>query len=104
MVHLSPVERVGLLPRASIAITILCFRTLIGIVSSLPALVTGDMTQILLSGCCWVGTVLVAACSIPISILGATVVMRTPSIVRVASMVMGISSRVRGKTRLLLSS
>ena len=75
MVHLSLVERAGLLPRASIAITILCFRALIGIVSSLPALVTGDMNQILLSGCCWVGTVLIATCSIPISILGATMVM-----------------------------
>ena len=75
MVHLSPVERVGLLPRASISIATLQLRTIISVVPSLPALVTGDMTQILFSGCCWVGTVLVAACSIPISILGATVVM-----------------------------
>ena len=75
MVHLTSGEGIGLLPRASIPIAILQLRTIVGVMPSLPALVTGDMTQILLSGCCWVGTVLVAACSIPISILGATVVM-----------------------------
>ena len=94
MVHLSLVERVGLLPRASIAITILYFRTLIGIVSSLPALETSNVTLVLLGGCGWVRAVLVAACFIPISILGATVVMRTTYIVGMASMVMNKSSRV----------
>ena len=44
MVHLSLVERVGLLSRASIAISILEFRALIGIVSSLPALETSNVT------------------------------------------------------------
>ena len=72
--------------------------------SSLPALVTGDMTQVLLSGCCWVGMVLVVVSSIPISILRATMVMWNSSIVRVAPMVMGVSSRVWGKTGLLLGS
>ena len=37
---------------------------------------------------------MIAACSIPVSILGAMVVVRTPSIVGVASMVMGKSSQV----------
>ena len=102
---MSSVERLGLLPRASISIAILQLRTIIGVVSSLPALVTGDMTQVLLSGCCWIGTVLVATCSISIPIFGATMVMRTSSIVSVSSMVVvGVSSRVRGKMRSLLSS
>src|SRR3989337_3088557 len=94
VVHLSPVERVWLFPRASIAISILRFRTLIGIVSSLPALETSNVTLILLDGCGWVRAVLIAACSIPVSILGATVVMRNSSIVSMASMVMCISSPV----------
>ena len=93
---MSPVERVGLLPSASIAISVLQFRTIIGIVPSLPTLETGNVTLILLGGCGSVRAVLIAACSIPISILGAIVVMGTSSIVSMASMVMGISSRVRG--------
>ena len=48
MVHLSLVERVWLLPRASIAISILSFSTFIGIMSSLLALVAGDVAQVLL--------------------------------------------------------
>ena len=104
VVHLSPVERVGLLPSASIAISVLQLRTIIGVVPSLPALETSNVTLILLGGCGWVRAVLIAACSIPVSILGATVVVRTPSIVGVTSMVMDKSSRVRGETRLLLSS
>ena len=52
-----------------------------------------------------VGTVLAAASSIPIAILGATMVVRTPSIVIVTSMgMLKRSSRIRGKTRLLLRS
>ena len=74
MVHLSLVERVGLLPRASIAISILSFRTFIGIMSSLLALVASNVTYILLGGRCWVGTVLAVASSITIPILGATMV------------------------------
>ena len=104
VVHLSPVERVGLLPSASIAISVLQFRTIIGIVPSLPALETGNVTLILLGGCGWIRAVLIAACSIPIPILWAIMIMRTSSIVSVASMDMGKSSRVRGETRLLLSS
>ena len=61
MVHLSFVKWIGLLPRAPITISVLRFRALGGIVSSLPALETGDMTQILLS---WSRTVLVAIASI----------------------------------------
>ena len=75
MVHLSFVERVRLLPRASIAISILCFRKLIDIVSSLPALETSNVTQILLGGCRGVGTALTVASSIPFTILRATMVM-----------------------------
>ena len=48
--------------------------------------------------------VLIIFCSITIPILGAIVVVRTPSIMGVASMVMGVSSRVRGETGSLLSS
>src|SRR4051812_18972712 len=44
VVHLSPVERVRLLSRASIAI--LAFRTFIGIMSGLGTLEIGDLTQI----------------------------------------------------------
>ena len=72
--------------------------------SSLLAFVASDVAQILLGGCSGVGMVLAAASSITISILGATMVIRTSSIVSVSSMVMGISSRVRGKMRLLLTS
>ncbi len=104
MIHLSPGERAGLLSRASIAITILCLRAVISVVSGLPALETSNLTQILLGERCSVRAVLIAACSIPVSILGATVIMRISYIVGMASMVMGISSRVRGKMRLLLSS
>ena len=97
---MSFVERVGLLPRASIAISILSFRTLISIMSSLLALVASDLAQISLSWGRWVGTVLSVASSIPITILGYTMVVRT-------SYSMGMlkrSSRIRGKTWLLMSS
>ena len=43
VVHLSPVERVGLLPRASIAISILGFRTFIGVMSGLLAFVASHV-------------------------------------------------------------
>ena len=85
---MSPIERVGLLPSASIAISILQFQTIIGVVPSLPALETGNVTLILLGGCGWVRAVLIAACSVPVSILGAIVV--------VTSMVMNEPSRIRG--------
>ena len=88
MVHLSPIERVRLLPRASVAISILSFRTFIGIMSSLLALVASNVAQILLSWCCSVGTVLAIASSVTIPILEATMVVRTSSIVIVTSMVM----------------
>ena len=101
---MSPVERVGLLPGASISISVLQFRAVTGVVPSLPALETGNVTLILLGGCGWVRVVLIAACSIPISILRATVVMRTSSIVGMASMVVGKSSWVWGETGFLLSS
>ena len=105
MVHLSSVERVCLLPRDPIAISILRFRTFSGIMSGLPALETGNVTQIPLGWCCGVGTVLTVTSSIPIAIFRATVVVRTSSIGIMASMVMvNVSSRVRGKTRPLLSS
>ena len=75
MVHLTSGERVGLLSRASIVVIILCLRTIIGVVSSLPALETSNVTQILLGGCRGVGTALATVSSIPISILRATVLM-----------------------------
>ena len=79
MVHLYPVERVRLLPRASIAISILAFRTFIGIMSGLGTLETGDLTQISLGWGRWGGTVLAVASSIPITILVAIMVVRTTS-------------------------
>ena len=42
----SPIERVQLLPRASIAISILGFRTFIGIMSGLLALKASDLAQV----------------------------------------------------------
>ena len=96
MVHLSSVERVWLLPSASIAIAVLQFRTIVGVVSSLPALETSNVTLILLVGCGWVRAVLIAACSIPIPIPWDSMTMVTSSIMGVASMVMNKSSRVQG--------
>ena len=100
MVHLSPVERVRLLPRASIAISILGFRTFIGIMSGLLALKTSDLAQVSLGWGRWVGAVLAVASSIPITILGAIVIVRATSSMGMLKM----SSRSRGKTWLLLSS
>ena len=74
MVHLTSGERVGLLSRTSIAISILYFRAFSGVVYGLPALETSNVTQILLGGCRGVGTVLAVASSIPITIFRATVV------------------------------
>ena len=74
MIHLPSGERVGFLSRASIAIAILYLRTIIGIVSSLPTLETGNVTQTLLGGGCWVGTALTVVSSTPITILCATMV------------------------------
>ena len=51
VVPLSPIERVRLFPRASIAISILAFRTFIGIMSGLRTLETGDVAQIPLGWC-----------------------------------------------------
>ena len=79
MVHLSPVERVGLLPRASIAISILAFWTFIGIMSGLLALKTSDWAQVSLGWGRWVGAVLVVASSITITILGSSVIVRGTS-------------------------
>ena len=74
VVHLTFGDGVGLLGRTSIAISILRFRTFSGIMSGLLALETGNVAQIPLGWCGRVGTVLAAASSIPIAILGATVV------------------------------
>ena len=92
MVHLSPVERVRLLPRASIAISILGFRTFIGIMSGLLTLITSNLAQVSLRGCGLIGAVLIVARSIPIPIPWASMVMVTSSIMGVASMVMNKSS------------
>ena len=100
MVHLSPIERVRFLPRASIVVSIFSFRTFIGIMYSLLALIASDVAQVLLGWGWWVGTVMAVASSIPITILGATMVVQTASSMGMLEM----SSRVRGKTRLLLSS
>ena len=93
-------ERVGLLPRASIAISILSFRTLISIISSLLALVASDLAQISLSWGRSVGTVLSVASSIPITILVAIMVVRATS----SMGMLKLKSQFRGKTGLLLSS
>ena len=95
---MSFVERVQLLPRASIAI--LAFRTFIGIMSGLLALKASDLAQVFLGWGRWVGAVLAVASSIPITILGAIVIVRATSSMGMLKM----SSRSRGKTWLLLSS
>ena len=102
MVHLSFVERVGLLPGASIAVPIFNFWAFIGIMSILPALVTSDMAEIPLGGCGRCRAVLVSIGSIPISIavLGAIVIVRATS----SMGMLKLSYRCRGKTGLLLSS
>ena len=46
VVHLSPVERVRLLPRVSIGISILGFRTFIGIISSFLTLIASNLDQV----------------------------------------------------------
>ena len=51
VVHLSSVERVRLLPRAYISISILGFRTFIGVMSSLLAHVASDLAQVSLGWC-----------------------------------------------------
>ena len=99
MVHLSPIERVRLLPRASIAISILGFRTFIGIMSGLLALKASDLAQVSLGWGWWVGTVLAVAFSIPITILGAIMVVRATSMG-----MLKMNARLRGKTGFLLSS
>ena len=68
---MSPVERVRLLPRASIAISILGFRTFIGIMSDLLALKASDLAQVSLGWGRWVCAVLAVASSIPVTIFGA---------------------------------
>ena len=100
MVHLSPIERVRLLPRASIAISILAFRTFICIMPWLRTLIASDVAQVLLGWGGWGGPVLAVASSIPITILGTIVIVRTTSSMGMLKM----SSRFRGKTWLLLSS
>ena len=74
MVHLTSGERLGLLSRASITISILCLRTFGGVVSGLPALEIGNVTQVFLGGCRGVGTALTIASSILITILRDTMV------------------------------
>ena len=95
---MSPVERVRLLPRASIAISILAFRTFIGIMSGLGTLETSDLAQVSLGWGRWGGPVLAVASSIPITILGAIVIVRATYSMGMLKM----SSRIRGKMRLLL--
>ena len=77
---MSFVERVRLLPRASIAISIPGFRTFIGIMSSLLALKASDLAQVPLGWGRWVGAVLSVASSIPITILGAIMVVQLPPV------------------------
>ena len=74
MIRLTSGERVRLLSRASIVISIMCLRTFNGVVFGLPPLETGNMTQIFLGGCCGIGMTLTIASSIPITILRATMV------------------------------
>ena len=69
VVHLPPIKRVRLLPRASIAISILGFRTFISVMSGLLALKASDLAQVFLGWGRWVGAVLAVASSIPITSL-----------------------------------
>ena len=62
--------------------------------SSLLALKTSDLAQVCLGWGRWVGAVLAVASSIPISILGAIVIVRATSFMGMLKM----SSRSRGKT------
>ena len=94
MVHLSFVEWIGLLSSAPITISILRFRALRGIVSSLPALEASDVTQIFLHWCRRVEMLLVAIPSIAISMLVTMVVVSISSMLNVASMVMMIPSKL----------
>ena len=64
VVHLTSSERVGLLSRTSVAISILCFRTFNGVVSGISTLETSNVTHILLGGCRGVGRVLTVASSV----------------------------------------
>ena len=100
MVHLAPIERVRLLPRASIAISILAFRTFIGIMSGLGTLERGDLTQNSLGWGRWGGPVLAVTSSIPITILVAIMVVRTTS----SMGMLKLNSLFRGITGLLLGS
>ena len=90
---MSFVERVRLLPRASIAISILGFRTFIGIMSILLALKKSDLAQVPFGWGRWVGAVLSVASSIPITILGAIMVVRATS----SRGMLNMNSRFRGK-------
>ena len=68
--------------------------------SGLLALKTSDLAQVSLGWGRWVGALLAVASSIPITILGAIVIVRATSSMGMLKM----SSRSRGKTWLLLSS
>ena len=68
--------------------------------SGLGTLETGDLTQISLGWGQWGGPVLAVASSIPITIPGAIVIVRTTSSMGMLKM----SSRPRGKSWLLLNS
>ena len=68
--------------------------------SGLRTLKASDLAQVSLGWGQWVGAVLAVASSIPITILGAIMVVRTTS----SMGMLKLSSRFRGKTRLLLGS
>ena len=63
-------------------------RSFFGILSCLRTLIACLLPHVLLAWGSWVGAVLAVASSITIPILGATMVVRNPSIVVVTSMVM----------------
>ena len=92
-------EKIGLLASRipiAISISIMCLRTLIGVVTCLLALEAGDVTQILLHRCGRVEMLLIAISSIAIAIamLVTMVVVSISSMLNVASMVMMIPSKL----------
>src|SRR3954463_11472279 len=100
MIHMPLSERIRLLASRipiAISISILCLRTLIGVVPCLLAFEASDVTQIFLHWCRRVEMLLIAipsiATAIAIAMLVAMVVMSISSMLNVTSMVMMIPSK-----------
>ena len=92
MIHLPLDERIRLLVSIiSIAISILCLRTICCVVSFIVALEAGDLTQVLPHWCRVVGMVLISVSSI--SIPRATMIVSMVPMLRMTSMIMMVGPR-----------